>query len=98
MDPEQAAALALMIVPGTPLFERLERGEFVPQDDQGLLQELYWLLEATDLSGGLFFSNHASNPLRLKLRLPRDKQSGLALVQAAQSGHAPLVPHAYRRL
>lgn len=98
MDPEQAAALALMIVPGTPLHERLERGAFAPQDDQGLLQELYWLLEATDLSGGLFFSNHASNPLRLKLRLPRDKQAGLALVQAALDGQAPLVPQAYRRL
>ncbi|OGR35689.1 MAG: radical SAM protein [Desulfovibrionales bacterium GWA2_65_9] len=98
MDPEQAAALALMIVPGTPLFERLKRGEFDPQDDQGLLQELYWLLEATDLTGGLFFSNHASNPLRLKLRLPRDKQAGLALVQAALTGQAPLVPQAYRRL
>ncbi len=96
MDPEQAAALALMIVPGTPLAERLERGEFHPQDDQGLLQELYWLLEATDLSGGLFFSNHASNPLRL--RLPRDKASGLALVQAALDGQAPLVPQSYRRL
>jgi radical SAM superfamily enzyme YgiQ (UPF0313 family) len=98
MDPEQAAALALMIVPGTPLHERLLRGEFAPQDDQGLLQELSWLLEATDLSGGLFFSNHASNPLRLKLRLPRDKEAGLALVQAALNGQAPLVPQAYRRL
>ena len=98
MDPEQAAALALMIVPGTPLFDRLERGQFDPQDDQGLLQELYWLLEATNLSSGLFFSNHASNPLRLKLRLPRDKQAGLALIQAALTGQAPLVPQAYRRL
>ncbi|MBU1231228.1 MAG: radical SAM protein [Proteobacteria bacterium] len=98
MDPEQAAALALMIVPGTPLHERLERGEFEPQDDQGLLQELYWLLEALDLSSGLFFSNHASNPLRLRLRLPRDKQAGLAQVRAALEGRAPLVPWAYRRL
>jgi len=98
MDPEQAAALALMVVPGTPLHARLERGAFEPQDDQGLLRELYWLLEATELSGGLFFSNHASNPLRLKLRLPRDKQAGLALVQAALDGQAPLVPQAYRRL
>jgi radical SAM superfamily enzyme YgiQ (UPF0313 family) len=98
MDPEQAAALALMIVPGTPLYERLERGEFDPQDDQGLLQELYWLLEATNLSSGLFFSNHASNPLRLRLRLPRDKEAGLAQIQAALNGQAPLVPQAYRGL
>jgi len=98
MDPEQAAALALMIVPGTPLHQRLLAGDFTPQNDQGLLQELAWLLETTNLTSGLFFSNHASNPLRLKLRLPRDKPAGLALVQAALSGQTPLVPHAYRRL
>jgi len=98
MDPEQAAALALMIVPGTPLHQRLRAGDFLPQNDQGLLQELAWMLEATNLTSGLFFSNHASNPLRLKLRLPRDKQAGLDLVQAALSGQTPLVPHAYRRL
>jgi radical SAM superfamily enzyme YgiQ (UPF0313 family) len=98
MDPEQAAALALMVAPGTPLYERRQRGEFVPQNDEGLLRELLWLLEETNLSRGLFFSNHASNPLRLRLRLPRDKEAGLAAVRQALAGTAPLVPHAYRRL
>jgi len=98
LDPEQASALALMVAPGTPLYERQLRGGFTPQDDQGLLQELFWLLEETDLSKGLFFSNHASNPLRLRLRLPRDKQAGLAAVRAALGGETPLVPQSYRRL
>lgn len=98
LDPEQASALALMVVPGTPLYERQLRGEFTPQDDLGLLLELAWLLEETSLSKGLFFSNHASNPLRLRLRLPRDKQAGLAAVRAALEGETPLVPHSYRRL
>lgn len=98
MDPEQAAALALMVAPGTPLYDRQRRGEFVPQDDAGLLRELLWLLEETNLSRGLFFSNHASNPLRLRLRLPRDKQAGLAAVREALAGAAPLVPQSYRRL
>jgi coproporphyrinogen III oxidase-like Fe-S oxidoreductase len=98
MDPEQASALALMVVPGTPLFERLERGEFIPQDDQGLLQELLWLLEEANLTSGLFFSNHASNPLRLRLRLPRDKARGLDAVRQALAGEVSVVPRAYRRL
>lgn len=98
MDPEQASALALMVVPGTPLYGRLERGEFTPQDDAGLLRELFWLLEETNLTKGLFFSNHASNPLRLRLRLPRDKQAGLDAVRQALAGEAPLVPKSYRRL
>lgn len=98
MDPEQASALALMVVPGTPLFERMQAGQFIPQDDAGLLRELGWLLEETNLSRGLFFSNHASNPLRLRLRLPRDKAAGLAEVAEALAGAQPLVPKAYRRL
>jgi len=98
MDPEQASALALMVVPGTPLHERLTRGDFIPQNDLGLLQELLWLLEETNLTSGLFFSNHASNPLRLRLRLPRDKAAGLDAVRQALAGEAPLVPQAYRRL
>jgi len=98
MDPEQAAALALMVAPGTPLYERMERGAFTPQTDAGLLRELYWLLEATELSRGQFFSNHASNPLRLALRLPRDKAAGLEAIRAALQGETALVPKSYRRL
>jgi len=98
MAPEQASALALMVAPGTPLHERMARGEFIPQDDAGLLRELFWLLSETNLSKGLFFSNHASNPLRLRLRLPRDKQAGLDAVRRAIDGLSPLVPAEYRRL
>lgn len=98
MDPEQAAALALMVAPGTPLHHRTQRGEFTPQDDRGLLQELLWLLEETDLTKGLFFSNHASNPLRLRLRLPREKAAGLEAVRQALAGNTTLVPQEYRRL
>lgn len=98
MDPEQAAALALMVAPGTPLHHRTQRGEFIPQDDRGLLQELLWLLEETDLTKGLFFSNHASNPLRLRLRLPREKAAGLEAVRQALAGNTTLVPQEYRRL
>lgn len=98
MDPEQAAALALMVVPGTPLHQRLLAGRFSPQSDHGLLLELRDLLAATDLSGGLFFSNHASNPLRLRLRLPREKQAGLAAIEAALAGATQLVPQELRGL
>lgn len=98
MDPEQASALALMVAPGTALYDRMSRGEFTPQDDMGLLRELFWLLSETNLSRGLFFSNHASNPLRLRLRLPRDKQAGLEAVERAIEGLSPLVPAEYRRL
>lgn len=98
MDPEQASALALMVAPGTPLYERQSHGAFAPQDDAGLLRELFWLLSETTLTKGLFFSNHASNPLRLRLRLPRDKEAGLEAVRRAIEGLEPLVPSAYRRL
>jgi radical SAM superfamily enzyme YgiQ (UPF0313 family) len=98
MDPDQAAALSLMLVPGTPLEARARRGEFTPLGPEALLRELHGLLAHTTLSRGLFFANHASNHLPLRLRLPRDKAAGLARIEAALAGAIPLRPESMRRL
>jgi radical SAM superfamily enzyme YgiQ (UPF0313 family) len=98
MDPDQAAALSLMLIPGTPLAERAKRGEFALLGPEGLLRELHTLLAHTTLTRGLFFANHASNHLPLRLRLPRDKAAGLAMIEAALAGDIPLRPEALRRL
>lgn len=98
MDPDQAAALTLMRIAGTPLAEWVARGTFVPLDAAGLLRELHTLLAHTTLSRGLFFANHASNYLPLRLRLPKDKAAGLARIEAALAGDIPLRPESVRRL
>lgn len=97
LAPDQAAALSLMLVPGTPLDNLSRQGRFTLMGPDGLLRELSILLAHTDYRG-LFFANHASNHLPLRLRLPRDKAEGLARIEAALSGRLALRPEALRRL
>jgi radical SAM superfamily enzyme YgiQ (UPF0313 family) len=98
MDPDQVGALSLMLVPGTPLFERFERGEFAIPDAEGILRELRELLAGTTLTRGLFLADHASNYLPLKVRLPSGKDAALARIDRALAGMAPLRPESARRL
>jgi radical SAM superfamily enzyme YgiQ (UPF0313 family) len=98
MDPEQAAALTLMLVPGTPLHEDWERGRFQLPDARGMLVEQRMMLQCTNLTKGLFLSNHASNYLPLKVRLPREKQAALDLIDRALEGGVRLTPESFRRL
>lgn len=97
LAPDQAAALSLMLVPGTPLDSLARQGRFQRMGPAGLLGELRTLLVHTDFRG-LFFANHASNYLPLRLRLPRDKATGLARLEAALAGEIPLRSEAVRRL
>ena len=98
MDPDYVGALSLMLVPGTPLYEAYRRGEFRLPDQEGLLRELREMLAHADLSRGLFFSNHASNYLPIKARLPRGKQEALDLIDSALRGEVGLRPEWMRAL
>ncbi|KMY66091.1 radical SAM protein [Desulfocarbo indianensis] len=98
MDPDFVGALTLMLVPGTPLGDAHERGEFSLPDARGMLMELREMIASTNLSGGLFYANHASNYLPIKARLPQDKESALALIDGALQGQVGLKPEWMRAL
>jgi radical SAM superfamily enzyme YgiQ (UPF0313 family) len=98
MDPDQVGALSLMLVPGTPLFERARRGAFDIPDASGILRELREMLAGTTLTRGLFLADHASNYLPLKVRLPSGKQAALERIDQALAGAAPLRDESVRRL
>ena len=98
MDPDYVGALSVMLIPGTPLYEEYRRGEFQLPDQEGLLRELREMIAHTNLSGGLFFSNHASNYLPVKARLPRGKQEALDQIDAALRGDVGLRPEWMRAL
>jgi len=85
-------------VPGTPLWEDIQRGRFHLQDGPALTRELRLMLEHALMPRGLFLANHASNHLPLRLRMPRDREAGLAMLDQAQRGLRPLRPEALRRL
>jgi radical SAM superfamily enzyme YgiQ (UPF0313 family) len=98
MDPNYVGALTLMLVPGTPLNEEFRKGDFQIPDEQGLLLELREMINHTNLTRGLFFSNHASNYLPIKARLPKGKQEALDTIDAALRGEIGLKPEWMRGL
>jgi radical SAM superfamily enzyme YgiQ (UPF0313 family) len=98
MDPDSVGALTVMLIPGTPLWQEYKRGEFELPDKSGLLRELREMIVHTNLTRGIFFSNHASNYLPVKARLPRGKQEALDLIDAALRGKIGLKPEWMRAL
>ena len=90
IDTDFAGALTLMLMPGTPLYEEYRRGEFQLPDQDELLLELRTLIAHTNLSNGMFTSNHASNYLPIKARFPEEKAATLALLDKALEGKVGL--------
>jgi hypothetical protein len=56
------------------------------------------MIAYTDLTGGLFHANHASNYLPIRARMPKDKKSTLALIDQALEGKVQLKPEYLRAL
>jgi hypothetical protein len=56
------------------------------------------MLAHTHMSRGLFLSNHASNYLPLKVKMPADKDKALAVIDAAMNDQVPLKPEWMRAL
>jgi radical SAM superfamily enzyme YgiQ (UPF0313 family) len=98
MDPNYVGALTVMILPNTELAERAERGDFELLGTGELLEELREMLLQTNLSQGLFLSNHASNYLPLKVRMPTGKAKALETIDAAIAGNIRLKPEWMRAL
>ncbi len=98
MDPDYVGALSLMLLPNTPLGRDYAEGRFRLVSPMEMLRELKTMIAHTDLSGGLFYANHASNYLPIKARLPRDKQATVNLIDQALRGDVPLRPEFMRAL
>lgn len=98
MDPDYVGALSLMLLPNTPLERDFEEGRFRLVSPMEMLSELKTMIAHTDLSGGLFYANHASNYLPIKARLPRDKEAAVSLIDQALGGDVPLKPEFMRAL
>jgi len=99
-QPEYLATLVVSFPRGTETYEAGFEGQFEMLDQQGLFQEMYWLLDTLDLEKTIFRSDHASNYLVLKGTLNRDRNRLLATVKQALSrpGSVPLRPEWMRGL
>lgn len=98
IDPDYVGALSVMLIPGTPLYDDYQSGAFTLIEPDEMLRELRTMIDRTDLTGGLFHANHASNYLPIRSRMPRDKQSTLDLIDSALAGEVGLKPEWMRAL
>ncbi len=78
MDPPFVGALTTTLIPGTPLFDQEEKGEFHLPGPWEMLEELRVIIRESRFSRCRFHSNHASNHLPLSLNLPIDRDKALA--------------------
>ncbi len=82
IDPDYVGALTVMVVPGTPLYERFRAGEFVLPDAFGFIQELGMMISGSSFTNCFFTSNHASNYLPIRARLPEEKERTLEKIRS----------------
>jgi len=81
MDPDYVGALSLMVVPGTPIEKEIETGKLVLPTPFGLIQELETMIEHCHFTQCFFASNHASNYLPLRVRMPEEKEDALRRIR-----------------
>ena len=100
IGPRFVSTLVVTPVPGTPLAERVERGEFELLSPIELAAELREFIAHLELTGTVFRSNHASNYLSVSGTLPKDKTRLLDALDAvlADPGNAPFQPEWRRGL
>ena len=94
----QIAALTLMLLPNTPLFQDQEKGEFHLPDQVKMLEELRLLVDSVNVKRAQFQANHASNYLPINCRLGRDKDLVLRVIDQALAGEKKLTPEFLRAL
>ncbi|MEW6425226.1 MAG: radical SAM protein [Bacillota bacterium] len=73
IDPDYAGALTLTLVPGTPLYEQVRRGDFQLVTPFRSLEELKIIVENAGFTNCFFSSMHASNYFTVRGWLPREK-------------------------
>jgi radical SAM superfamily enzyme YgiQ (UPF0313 family) len=87
MNPNYLSALTVTVVPGTPLAEQQERGEFELPSPEEFAAELKLFLKHIDVKATVFRSNHASNYVPLEGRLPKDRARLIAELDSAIRSH-----------
>ena len=100
MDPDFVGALSLMVVPGTPIEREIESGRLVLPSPFGLIEELGIMIENCHFKNCFFASNHASNYLPVRIRMPEEKEEALKRIREVlrRKDPARLRPEYYRAL
>ncbi len=91
MDPDFVGALSLMIVPGTPIEKEIRSGQLVLPSPFELIRELETMIENCRFTNCFFASNHASNYLPLRVKMPAEKEQALALIREVLEKKDPVL-------
>ena len=98
MDPDYTGVLTVMVIPGTPLYEACRSGAFVLPDTFDILGELRAIVATSSFTDCFLTSNHASNYLPIKARLPADQKKVLCLLDGViEKGRRDLLRPEYLR-
>jgi radical SAM superfamily enzyme YgiQ (UPF0313 family) len=89
LDPDFAGALTLTLVPGTPIYDQAQKGEFHLISPLQSLQELKTIIENSCFTNCFFSSMHASNYLSVRGKLPESKSKMLAQLNQVLSKNDP---------
>ena len=90
MKPNQIAALTLMLLENSPLYNDARTGSFQLPGQSKLLAELGVLVESIELERVQFQANHASNYLPISGRLARDKDRIMGQIADGLQGRRQL--------
>lgn len=100
IDPEYVGVLTTMVVKGTPLHHLQQQGRFRLPSAFTLLSELAEMLSHTEMTRGLFFANHASNYLPVRVRMPAERDKTIEMIRTfvREADASFLKPEGLRRL
>jgi len=98
INPNQIAALTLMVFENTPLGQAVKKNSSFLCDPLGILNELRTFVASLSVTRTQFMANHSSNYLPISGRLARDKPQILTEIDNAIAGYARLVPDRSRTL
>jgi radical SAM superfamily enzyme YgiQ (UPF0313 family) len=87
MKPQYLATLTVTPVPGTILYQQIQKGEFELLEPMETLQEMKLMLENITVDNLKFVGTHASNYLPITGTLPKDKQKMIAAIDAVLKNH-----------
>jgi radical SAM superfamily enzyme YgiQ (UPF0313 family) len=80
IDPDYVGALTVMIVPDTLLHDEYISKTFELPDTFGFLEELGTIISYSDFTNCFFTSNHASNYLPIRAKMPEEKEETVRLI------------------
>ena len=73
INPHFIRIRTLVVLPFTPLYEKLEMGEFIEASPETVMKELRLLIETLNVSSE-FLTDHVSNYIDLNGKLPEEKE------------------------